>query len=286
MHDKSIRTLTNTIIITLTAIVGAAVVYFFMMPLGISVGSIPGLALVLGHVIPLQVSTITMILNVLLLTAGALLVGTGFGLKTVYAVALFTGSLAAFERICPAPLSLTGDVFLDMLCYVFLISVCQAVLFSRDTSLGGLDIVAKILNKFLHMDVGQAVSIAGLCVAASSFLVTDTKTAIISVLGTYINGMVVDHFIFGMNPKKRVCIISQKEEEVRDYILNVMGSGASISQTIGAYTNQMHREIITIVDTHEYRQLMSFLERTDPDAFVTSLTVHEVRYRPKPQKRQ
>lgn len=284
MHNKQIQRLLDFLVISAVAVMGAAVVHFFMLPANLAIGSVPGLALVLAHVLPLSVSAITMVLNVFLLIAGAVLVGAGFGAKTVYSVLLFTGSLSVLELVCPAPVSLTGDVFLDMLCYIFLMSICQAVLFARDASLGGLDIVAKIMNKLLHMDVGQAVSIAGLCVAVSSLLVTDTKTAIISVLGTYLNGIVVDHFIFGMNPKKRVCIISEKEPEVRDYILNVMGSGASINETIGAYTDQVHREIITIVDRHEYRQLMTYLEKTDPDAFVTILTVHEVHCRPKPKR--
>lgn len=165
-------------------------------------------------------------------------------------------------------------------------SVCQSILFDRSASLGGLDIVAKIMNKLLHMEVGKAVSAAGLCVAVSSFLVTDTKTAIISVLGTYLNGIVVDHFIFGINPKKRVCIISEKEPEILDYILHTLCSGASICETIGAYSNKSFREIITIVDKQEYRALMTYLEKADPNAFVTIYSVHEVHYRPKPITRK
>ena len=273
-------------IITLIAVAGAAVVHFFMLPADLSIGSVPGLALVLGHIIPLRVSTITLCLNGFLLVAGAILVGSEFGIKTVYSVIVFTLSLTGLEMLVPNPVSMTQDVFLDMLCYIFLMSICQAVLFDRSASLGGLDIVAKIMNKLLHMEVGKAVSLAGLCVAMSSFLVVDTKTAIISVLGTYLNGIVVDHFIFGINPKKRVCIISQKEPEILDYILHTLCSGASIVETIGAYTNTSFREIITIVDKQEYRTLMTYLEKTDPNAFVTIYSVHEVHYRPKNIRRK
>ena len=274
------------LLIGLIAAAGAAVIHFFMLPANLSIGSVPGLALILGHFIPLSVSTITMILNGILLTAGILLVGREFGIKTIYSVIVFTLALSGLELLCPAPASLTEDVFLDMLCYIFLISICQALLFYRSASMGGLDIVAKILNKLMHMDVGKAVSAAGLCVAVSAFLVTDTKTAIISVLGTYLNGIVVDHFIFDINPKKRVCIISQKEPEILDYILNTLQSGASLVETIGAYTGNSFREIITIVDKTEYRALMSYLEKTDPDAFVTIYSVHEVHYRPKPIRKR
>ena len=274
------------LIISCVAVVGAAVVHFFMLPSNLSIGSIPGLALVLSHMIPFSVSAITTICNGCLLIAGILLVGKEFGLKTIYSVILFTGSLSLLEVYFPAPVSIMGDVFLDMLCYIFLMSACQAILFDRSASLGGLDIVAKILNKLMHMDVGKAVSNAGLCVAVSAILVFDLKTAILSVLGTYLNGIVVDHFIFGINPKKRVCIISKKEPEILDYILNTLQSGASLVETIGAYTGNSFREIITIVDKTEYRTLMSYLEKVDPDAFVTIYTVHEVHYKPKPRRKK
>lgn len=283
---KLIAVVWDWLFIGIIAAVGAAVIHFFMIPANLSIGSVPGLALVLGHYIPLSVSDITMILNGILLVAGIVLVGREFGIKTIYSVVVFTLSLSGLELLFPAPHSLTNDIFLDMLCYIFLISICQALLFYRSASMGGLDIVAKILNKLMRMEVGKAVSIAGLFVAASAFLVTDTKTAIVSVLGTYLNGIVVDHFIFDINPKKRVCIISKKEPEILDFILNTLQSGASLVETIGAYTGNSFREIITIVDKTEYRILMNYLEKTDPDAFVTIYSVHEVHYRPKPVKRR
>ena len=281
-----LSTLWDWLLIGIIAAAGAAVIHFFMIPANLSIGSVPGLALVLGHFIPLSVSDITLFLNGILLIAGIILVGKEFGIKTIYSVIIFTLSLSGLELLCPAPVSLTNDIFLDMLCYIFLISICQAFLFYRSASMGGLDIVAKILNKLMHMEVGKAVSAAGLVVAASAFLVTDTKTAIVSVLGTYLNGIVVDHFIFGINPKKRVCIISKKEPEILDFILNTLQSGASLVETIGAYTGNSFREIITIVDKTEYRILMTYLEKADPDAFVTIYSVHEVHYRPKPIQRR
>ena len=285
-RQKLLKNIVDFIVISVIAVVGAAVVHFFMLPNNLTIGSIPGLAMVLTNFLPLSVSVITMIFNGALLVAGIILVGKDFGIKTIYSVILFTGSMGILEGMFPAPVSIMEDVLLDMLCYIFLMSACQAILFDRGASLGGLDIVAKILSKLMHMDVGKAVSNAGLCVAVSSILVFDLKIAILSVLGTYLNGIVVDHFIFGLNPKKRVCIISKKEPEILDYILNTLQSGASLVETIGAYTGNTFREIITIVDKTEYRILMTYLEKVDPDAFVTIYSVHEVHYRPKPRRQK
>ena len=267
--------------ITIATAIVAAAVFFFLVPSNVSVGSISGFAIVLGNFIPLPISVLTMIMNVGLLIVGFLLVGREFGAKTVYTSILLPVIIGIFERIYPNNVSMNGDPFLDMICYVFLVSIGLAMLFNRNASSGGLDIVAKLLNKFLHMDLGNAMSVSGMVVALSSALVYDKKIVILSVLGTYLNGIVLDHFIFGFNLKKRVCIVSQKEEEIRNFILHELHSGATVYEAYGAYNLDPRREIITIVDKNEYAKLMTYIEKTDPTAFVTVYTVNKIIYRPK-----
>lgn len=267
--------------ITVATAIVAAAVFFFLVPSNVSVGSISGLAIVLGNFIPLPISALTMIMNVGLLIVGFLLVGREFGAKTVYTSILLPVIIGILEKIYPNNVSMNGDPFLDMICYVFLVSVGLAMLFNRNASSGGLDIVAKLLNKFLHMDLGNAMSVSGMVVALSSALVYDKKIVILSVLGTYLNGIVLDHFIFGFNLKKRVCIVSQKEEEIRNFILHELHSGATVYEAYGAYKLDPRREIITIVDKNEYAKLMTYIEKTDPSAFVTVYTVNKIIYRPK-----
>lgn len=268
-------------IITIATTIVAAAVFFFLVPSHVSVGSISGLAMVITNFIPLPVSVLTMILNVGLLIVGFLLVGREFGVKTVYTSILLPAVMGILERVFPNLGSLMGDPFLDMICYVFFVSIGLAMLFNRNASSGGLDIVAKLMNKFLHMDLGNAMSVSGMLVALSSGLVYDAKIVILSVLGTYLNGIVLDHFIFGFDMKKRVCIVSQKEEIIRQFILHELRSGATLYEAFGAYNLEPRREIITIVDKNEYAKLMRFIEREDPEAFVTVYTVHKIIYRPK-----
>lgn len=168
-----------------------------------------------------------------------------------------------------------------MLCYILVVSVGLSILFNRNASSGGLDIVAKIMNKYLHMDLGKAMSLSGMCVALSAALVYDKKTVVLSVLGTYFNGLVLDHFIFDHNIKRRVCIITGKEEELRRFIIEDLHSGATVYESYGAYNMQKRREIITIVDKAEYQKLMSYMNREDPQAFITVYTVSDMRYQPK-----
>lgn len=258
-----------------------AAVYFFMLPSHVSVGSASALAMILSNFIPLPVSAISLGLNLVLLVIGFLLIGPEFGGKTVFCAVLMPGMLWVLENLFPDFQSLTRDPLLDVICYILTVGVGLSLLFSCNASSGGLDIVAKLMNKYLHMDLGKAMSVSGMLVALSSALVYDKKTVVLSVLGTYFGGMILDHFIFGINIKRKVCIISPKVDEIVDFILHELHSGASLYEAIGAYDGTVRREINTIVDKQEYRALMEYVKRTDPKAFITVYSVNEVNYQPK-----
>lgn len=271
----------ETSILTVAVAIIAAAVYFFLVPSHASVSSISGLGIVLSNFIPLPLSAITMILNVVLLIIGFFTCGREFGVKTVYTSVMLPLFLGVFEGIFPDFGSMTNSQELDVLCYILVVSVGLSILYNRNASSGGLDIVAKIMNKYLHMDLGKAMSLSGMCVALSAALVYDKKTVVLSVLGTYFNGLVLDHFIFNHNVKRRVCIITKKEEELRQFIIHDLHSGATIYESIGAYNMEKRNEIITIVDKGEYQKLMNYMNREDPKAFITVYTVSDMRYQPK-----
>ena len=271
----------ETVILTVAVAIIAAAVYFFLVPSHTSVSSISGLGIVLSNFVPLQLSAITMILNVVLLIIGFFTCGREFGVKTVYTSVMLPLFLGLFEIIFPNFGSMTDSQELDVLCYVLVVSVGLSILFNRNASSGGLDIVAKIMNKYLHMELGKAMSLSGMCVALSAALVYDKKTVVLSILGTYFNGIVLDHFIFDHNIKRRVCIITKKEEELRQFIIHDLHSGATIYEAIGAYNMEKRHEIITIVDKGEYQKLMKYINQEDPKAFITVYNVSNMRYQPK-----
>ena len=275
------RTLTEFFNITIGTIITACAVFFFMMPSHVTVGSAAGLALVISEFVPMPASMITMIMNVGLLIIGFLLSGPEFGAKTVYCAVLLPAVIGVLEWIFPNFQSLTGDPLIDVICYILLVGVGLSQLFTANASSGGLDIVAKLMNKFLHMELGKAMSTAGILVALSSALCYDKKTVVLSVLGTYFGGLVLDHFIFGIDIKRKVCILSPKYDEITKFILHDLHSGASHYDLYGAYDGAVRREIVTIVDKQEYRKLMDYVRKTDPKAFVTVYSVNEVSYQPK-----
>ena len=245
----------ETLILTAAMAIVAGAVYFFLLPSHASVSSISGLGIVLSNFVPLSLSAITMILNVVLLIIGFITCGREFGVKTVYTSIVLPLFLGLFEKVFPDFGSMTNSQELDVLCYILVVSVGLSILFNRNAS--------------------------GMCVALSAALVYDKKTVVLSILGTYFNGIVLDHFIFDHNIKRRVCVITQKEEELRKFIIKDLHSGATIYEATGAYNMKKRNEIITIVDKTEYQKLMAYINHEDPKAFVTVYNVSDMRYQPK-----
>lgn len=282
---KLLGNLKDFLIITFGAALAAAGIFFFMLPSKVAIGSGTALAMVLHEFIPLPVSALSLMINVILLVVGFILIGPEFGAKTVYASITIPVCIGIFENVFSENFqSLTQDPLIDVLCYILVVGIAMAILFSHNASSGGMDIVAKIIHKYCRIELGRAVSISGIAVALTSAFCYDTKTVILSVLGTYFAGMFVDHFIFGLNIKRRVCIISPKLDEIVSFILYDLHSGASLNELTGAYDKVQRKEVITIVDKNEYRKLMAFVRKTDPKAFVTVYSVNEIRYQPKIKK--
>ncbi len=263
-------------IVTIGTLIVAAGVFFFMLPSNVVAGSLTGLVMVLANFIPIKISVLTFILNLGLLVIGFIFIGKEFGGKTVYSSILLPIFLGIFEFAFPNNQSLTNDVLLDTICYLLVVSVGIALLFRVNASSGGLDIVAKILNKYAHIELGKAMSIAGMVTAFSSILVYDKKTLVMSILATYANGIILDNFIDGYNRRKRVCILSSNYEQIQDFITNELKRGVTLYQAVGGYKKEEKTEIVTILTRSEYGALLNYLHSIDKSAFVTVSTVNEV----------
>ena len=271
----------EVVILTLVSILLAMSIFFFLIPSNTTVGSVTGAAIILANLVPVPVSVITMVLNVLLLILGFLTCGKEFGAKTVYTSLIVPAVLWVLERLFPDFQSITGSEELDAVCNVLLTSVGLCILFCRNASSGGLDIVVKILNRCLHMDLGRALTVSGMFIALSSAFFYDGKTVVLSVLCTYFSGIVLDDLISNQNRKRRVSIICDQVDQVRDFVIHELQSGATIYSITGAYHLEERSEIVVLTDKYEYQKLMDYLQKNIPGAFVTVYNVSDARYRPK-----
>lgn len=275
------------IIMTLGMSFGAAAVYYFLMPSKLIIGSISGLSIVLSEVFgnigwTIKASTLILIINAILLVLAWLLIGAEFGIKTVY-TALILGPLIdlweiilPFDKLITEGTSVMNDPWLDLICFVLMLSISQAILFRINASTGGLDILAKIVNKYLHFDIGTSVTIAGALICCSAFAINPFQMVVIGLIGTWINGLAIDYFTDTLNKRKRVCIISSHYEEIKDYIINGIHRGCSLYHLQGGYSGEDKIEIVTLLTQDEYAKLFNFLSEKKYDHFITAGNVSEI----------
>ena len=307
---------------------GAAAVYYFLMPSHLIVGSISGLSIVLNTLMGGDADTFSywvMGINAFLLLLAFVLIGNEFGAKTVYTAMILGPLTQVWDRVYPNvyfthkvidspeilaqlqagqtvldangnPYILSragevmervrdsvmggglgqGDMWFDLICFVLLLSACQAFLFRINASTGGLDILGKIVNKYLHFDIGTSVAIGGIIICCTSFLINDFRMVVIGIIGTWINGLAIDYFTASLNRRKRVCIVSAEPERVRKYIVEDLVRGCSLYKVEGGYSGEEHTEIQTLLTQDEFSSVMAFIRNNHIKAFITAGNCSEV----------
>lgn len=285
---KTKRFWEDMLIIVLGILVGSAAVYYFLMPSKLVLGSLSGLAIVLNELfagigLTIKVSTIVLVVNALLLLLAYFFLGAEVGFKTVVASLLLGPFMDIWEFILPYEAliepgnsSVMGDPIFDLLAFVLLLGASQAFLFRINASTGGLDIVALIMNKYLHWDIGSSVTAAGMAVCCTAFIIHPFRIATIGIIGTWFNGIVVDYFTTSLNKRKRVCIISRSHGQIRDYIIKDLYRGCSLYEVTGGYSGDEGVEIQTLLTQSEFAKLMEFVRKNDLNAFITAGNCSEV----------
>ncbi len=275
-------------IMTAGMAVAAAAVYYFLMPSKLVVGSITGLSIVISNLfmaagINLKVSVVITVINAILLVMAWILIGHEFGAKTVYTALILGPLVEMWEKILPlekllepGQTSLMGDIWFDLLCFVLILSASQTILFHINASTGGLDILAKILNKYLHFDIGTSVSIAGAVICCTAFAINPFRLVVIGLIGTWINGLALDYFTAGLNRRKRVCIISSQYERIRKYIIEDLQRGCSLYNVTGGYNGHQNVEIQALLTQNEFASLMGYLKANDIHGFITAGNISEI----------
>jgi len=276
------------LIMTAGMFIAAAAVYYFLVPSKIVVGSISGLSIVVSALfeqagIAIKVSTVVLIINAILLVLAYFLIGKEFGVKTCYTALILGPLMDLWEKICPyenlmepGSVSVMGDLWFDLVCFVLILSMSQAIMFRINASTGGLDILAKIVNKYLHFDIGLSVTIAGVVICCTAFFVNPFRLVIIGLIGTWINGLIVDYFMASLSRRKRVCIISDQHEIIRSYIVDKIMRGCSLYEMRGGYKGDKRVEVQALLTKDEFADLMNFIRDKEISAFITAGNVSEV----------
>ena len=276
------------IIMTVGMTIAAAAVYYFMMPGKLVLGSISGLSIVIANVLGLagitvKVSWVVTAINAILLLLAWLLIDSEFGAKTVYTAMILGPLLDFWAWVCPYEKliepglnSVMGDPLLDLIVFVLVVSISQTILFSINASTGGLDLLAKIVNKYLHFALGVSVTVAGAIICCTAFAINPFRMVVIGLVGTWLNGLALDYFMASVNRRKRICIVSDQSEQIRSYIVDTLSRGCTIYDVRGGYKGDPHTEIQSLLTTDEFSSVMNYIKAHDIKAFITAGNVSEV----------
>jgi uncharacterized membrane-anchored protein YitT (DUF2179 family) len=261
--------------ITIGILVMSAGIYFFKFPNHFSTGGVTGIAIVLGKYIPsVTPATLVTIINVILLAIGFLALGKSFGIRTVYASLLMSGTLELLELVCPMEAPMTSQPLLELLFAVGLPAVGSAILFNLDASSGGTDIIAMILKKHTALNIGIALLCSDIVITISACFAFGMETGLFSVLGLIIKSLFMDVVTDNLMTKKCFQIITSFPRPIETFITDNLGRGATRIHGEGVYTHEGKTILLAVVSRYEAVLLRNFIRQQDPQAFliITSST--------------
>lgn len=271
------KTIKEYVLITLGLLMVAAGIYFFLVPNNLATGGVSGLAIIISKFIPsVPVGLVMLVLNIILFIIGFLIIGPGFGFKTIYASLGLSGGIWLFEKLIPISKPIANDLMLQLLFGVGISGLGMAIVFNQNASTGGTDIIAKIINKYFHVDMGKSLLMADLLITIGAGLTFGAQAGMYALLGVVLNGFVIDSFINGLNVSKQVTIISSEGMEIKHFIINELERGVTIYDAKGAYSGEPKEVLITIMNRREFIKLKNFIKEIDKRAFITVSDVHEV----------
>lgn len=277
MHKNKIWSVVREYaMLTMATLIMVAGIYFFKFPNNFSFGGVTGIAIILSGLFDLSASTITFIINMALLVVGFLFLGRGFGIKTVYVSVLMSGALSLLERLLPMAAPLTAEPVLELIFAIVLPSLGSAILFNMGASGGGTDIVAMVLRKYSHFNIGSALFLVDLCITVAACFVFDAQTGLFSFCGLMAKSLVIDGVIENINLCKYFTIICNDPQPICEYIQKELHRSATTYQAEGAYSHLPKTVILTVLKRGQAVQLRNFIKRQEPTAFIAITNSSEI----------
>lgn len=263
--------------ITIGYLITAFGIKFFIAPNKIAGGGVTGIAILINYFIPnVSVAVLMLFLNVILFIVAFVFIGGKFGGKTIYATLSLSGAIYIMDQLSPQNYAITNDLLLATLFGTILSGVGLGIVFNQNASTGGTDILAKILNKFFHIDLGKALLVVDLIVALSSVIIFNAEIGMYAILAVIINGMMVDNVIEGLNKCKSIFVICSKQDLVIKYIIEELDRGCTIFEGKGGYSGNRSDILYTVLGRKEFIRLRNYIRTVDKNAFVIVSEAHEV----------
>lgn len=251
--------------------------HMFLIPANLAAGGTSGLGMVAGYYFPnVPIGIIIGIFNIVLLIISFIFIGREFGGLTVYSSILLSGFLLLFEWLVPLEKPLVDDLFINLVFGILISGVGMGIVFNQNSSTGGTDIIAKILNVFFHIEIGKGLLMADAIVVLLAAITFGLETGLYALLGVILNSFVIDAMIAGFTRKISVQVISNELEQINNYLQQEIVRGGTIFSAIGAFTGHDKPVLYTVLNRNEFIRLRTHIRKVDPNAFVIVSYIHEV----------
>ncbi len=281
---KLFKVLESYLIIFFGTLLVAIGLDLFLIPNKITAGGVSGLSTVLHYMFNVPVGGTMLFFNTILFVLAFLLLGRDFGVKSIFATVVlslqvdglmyFLKFLGISQHIIKH--GLTNDLLLATIFGDIFTGVGMGIVFIQNSSTGGTDIVARILNRFKGIPFGRSLLMVDALVTIFAGVVFGPELAMYAIIAIFVNSNVIDFIIQGMNQGKKFLIISNKSEEIADVVLKEMNRGATFLKGVGAYSGKERNIILVAVRNRELVKLREIVRKIDPDAFVLVSTIYEV----------
>lgn len=263
--------------VTIGVVILAISIKFFLVPNRIAAGGVTGIAIIINYIIPsISVGLIMLVMNIILFIVAFIVIGGKFGAKTIYASLSLSGLIFILDKVVSPEVAITHDLILATLFGTFLSGIGMGLVFNQNASTGGTDILAKILNKFLHLDIGKALLSVDFMVALAAGITFSPELGMYGLLAVIINGFMIDTVIEGLNTCKAVVVMSSKNDIISKYVIEELERGCTMFEGKGAYSGNGINVLYTILDRRQFVKLKSYIKAIDKNAFITVSEAHEV----------
>ncbi|MGP1439081.1 MAG: YitT family protein [Treponema sp.] len=254
-------------------------IHFFLLPSNLALGGATGMALVISKliskIIVLPVSYLIVIVNIFLFVLGFLVIGNSFGIKTIISTLCLSGFLALFEVFIPIQKPLVDDIFLQLIIAIMFYAIGGGIVLNNYASSGGSDIIALILQKYIGLEIGSACLLTDFVITLAMGLLYGANTALYSLVGVIMNGLVIDKTINGLNSSRYCIINTNSPEKICDFLVS-MGRSANIYSVVGAYKKNTQSAIHTVLSRRDFVKLKEFLSKNDETSFMVVTNAHSV----------
>ena len=262
------------LIISVGAVIFAIGISLFAEPFHIAPGGISGIAIIINYLLRLPVGLLIIIINIPLFILSLFKLGRSFVISSFYAMMLSSLLIDQFARIP----TFVEEPLLAALYGGLAIGAGMGIIFAHGASTGGSDIIVRLLRlKFRGLRLGRIMLMLDLCVIALAALVFgDLNRALYAIITVYVNSIVIDAIIYGLEYSKVVYIISQKSGEIGRRIQKELERGVTFFHGEGGYLKQSTEIIMCALKQQQIVKFYSIVHETDPDAFVIVANAYEV----------